>query len=72
MQLDDDELLHLSAVCEFFGGTRPLNPSTVYRNIKLGIFPPAVKPGPGSSRWLRSECEAARARLIAKRDGAAA
>jgi predicted DNA-binding transcriptional regulator AlpA len=29
-----------------------------------------VKIGPGMSRWLRSECEAALKRLIAERDAA--
>ena len=71
MQIDH-ELLHLDAVCEFFGGTRPLNPSTLYRGVKDGRYPPPVKIGPGSSRWLRSECEAARSRLIAQRDEVAA
>jgi predicted DNA-binding transcriptional regulator AlpA len=70
MQIDH-ELLHLKAVCEFFGGTRPLNPSTLYRGVKDGRYPPPVKIGPGSSRWLRSECEAARERLIAQREQAA-
>jgi len=73
MQLDDDELLDLDAVCEFFGGTRrPLDPSTVYRGIKDGRYPPPVKPSPGISRWLRSECQAAMTRLIAQRDGVVA
>lgn len=70
MQIDP-ELLHLDAVCQFFGGTRPLNPSTLYRGVKNGRYPPPVKIGPGSSRWLRAECEAAKARLIAQRKVAA-
>jgi predicted DNA-binding transcriptional regulator AlpA len=46
------------AVCLFFGGTKPLDPATLYRGIKKGRYPAPVKVGPGSSRWLRSECEA--------------
>jgi predicted DNA-binding transcriptional regulator AlpA len=46
-------------VCRFFGGTRPLNPATLYRGIRKGRYPQPVKVGPGSSRWLRAECEAA-------------
>ena len=68
-----DELLHLDEVCRFFGGEgRPINQSTVYRGIKDGRFPPPIKPAPGISRWLRSECEAARDRLAAQREGVAA
>jgi predicted DNA-binding transcriptional regulator AlpA len=53
------DLLDRREVCRFFGGTRPLNPATLYRGIRRGHFPAPVKVGPGSSRWLRSECEAA-------------
>jgi predicted DNA-binding transcriptional regulator AlpA len=53
------ELLDKGEVCRYFGGTRPINPSTLYRGIRQGRFPQPVKVGPGSSRWLRSECEAA-------------
>jgi predicted DNA-binding transcriptional regulator AlpA len=53
------QLLDKVEVCRLFGGTRPLNPSTLYRGIKLGRYPKPIKVGPGSSRWLRDECEAA-------------
>ncbi len=52
------ELLDRRAVCQFFGGTKPLDPATLYRGIRVGRFPMPVKVG-GSSRWLRAECEAA-------------
>jgi predicted DNA-binding transcriptional regulator AlpA len=52
-------LLDRVEVCRFFGGSRPLNPATLYRGIRKGHFPKPVKVGPGSSRWLRAECEAA-------------
>ena len=57
--LDHVELLDRREVCRFFGGTRPLNPATLYRGIRKGRYPKPVKVGPGSSRWLRAECEAA-------------
>jgi predicted DNA-binding transcriptional regulator AlpA len=66
-----DELLHIDEVCRFFGGSRPINQSTLYRGIKVGRFPAPVKPTPGMSRWLRSECEEARDRFIARREDAA-
>jgi predicted DNA-binding transcriptional regulator AlpA len=52
------ELLDKGEVLRLFGGTKPINASTLYRGIKLGRYPKAIKVGPGSSRWLRSECEA--------------
>jgi len=52
------QLLDKAEVCRLFGGTRPLNPSTIYRQIKQGLIPPPIKVG-GSSRWLREEYEAA-------------
>jgi predicted DNA-binding transcriptional regulator AlpA len=54
-----DHLLDRVEVCRLFGGTKPINPATLYRGIKLGRYPKPIKVGPGSSRWLRSECEAA-------------
>ena len=49
------DLLDRVEVCRFFGGSRPLNPGTLYRGIRKGRFPAPVKVGPGSSRWLRAE-----------------
>ena len=47
------ELLPKSDVCRLFGN---INPSTLYRGIKLGRYPKPVRVGPNSSRWLRSWC----------------
>ena len=49
------DLLDKAGACHFFGG---INPATLYRGIRQGRFPRPVKVGPGTSRWLRSECEA--------------
>lgn len=54
-----DKLLDRIAVCRLIGGTRPINAATLYRGIRKGRYPKPVKVGPGSSRWLREECEAA-------------
>jgi predicted DNA-binding transcriptional regulator AlpA len=51
-------LLDRKEVSRLFGGSRPLNSSTVYRHIRRGLIPKPVRVG-GSSRWLREECEAA-------------
>jgi len=53
------ELLDRDEVCRFFGGTKPIDAATLYRGIRVGRYPKPVKVGPGSSRWLRSECETA-------------
>jgi predicted DNA-binding transcriptional regulator AlpA len=52
------ELFDRAETCRYFGGSRPINPATLYRGIRDGRYPRPVKVG-GSSRWLRSECEAA-------------
>jgi predicted DNA-binding transcriptional regulator AlpA len=57
------DLLDRVEVCRFFGGSRPLNPATLYRGIRVGRYPAPVKVGPGSSRWLRVESEAALAAM---------
>jgi predicted DNA-binding transcriptional regulator AlpA len=60
------QLLDKAEVCRLFGGTRPLNASTLYRGIKLGTYPKPIKVG-GSSRWLRSECELALQAMVGRR-----
>jgi predicted DNA-binding transcriptional regulator AlpA len=60
-----DLLLDRVAVCALFGGTKPINPSTLYRNIKKGLIPRPYKVG-GSSRWVHYECVDA---LLAMREG---
>ena len=51
-------LLDKWEVCRLFGGSKPINASTLYRGIRQGRFPRPIRVG-GSSRWLRTECEAA-------------
>jgi len=53
------QLMDRTAVCYFFGGSKPINPATLYRWIRAGRAPRPVKVGPGASRWLKAECEAA-------------
>jgi predicted DNA-binding transcriptional regulator AlpA len=61
------DLLDKAGACRFFGGSKPLNPATLYRGIRQGRFPKPVKVGPGTSRWLRVECEAVLAAMVAGR-----
>jgi predicted DNA-binding transcriptional regulator AlpA len=60
------DLLDRRAVCELFGGSRPINASTLYRNIRKGIYPRPVKLG-GCSRWLASECREVLRRMVEAR-----
>ena len=57
-------LLDRASVCRYFGGSKPIDPSTLYRGIRQGRYPRPVKVGPGASRWLREECEAALQRMV--------
>jgi predicted DNA-binding transcriptional regulator AlpA len=50
------DLLDKQAVCRLLGGSRPINPATLYRGIRKGMYPRPLRVG-GSSRWLRTECE---------------
>jgi predicted DNA-binding transcriptional regulator AlpA len=61
------DLLDRVEVCRYFGGTRPINASTLYRGIRKGRYPKPVHVGPGSSRWLRSECETALQAMVERR-----
>jgi predicted DNA-binding transcriptional regulator AlpA len=66
-------LLDVGETCRFFGGANsPLNPATLYRGIKAGKYPRPVKLGPGTSRWVRSECQQALEDLVGERDRRAA
>ena len=62
----NNDLLDLKEVCHLFGG---LNSSTIYRGITAKRYPTPIKTGPNTSRWLRSECEAALQGMIAGRAG---
>ena len=64
----DDVMMTKSAVCAYFGGDRPINPATLYRGIADGRYPKPIHIGPNTSRWSRSECRAARLRLMSDRE----
>lgn len=51
IQMIEDKLLRLPQVMLLTG----LKRSTVYANIKKGIFPEPYKPSPGVSGWKLSE-----------------
>jgi len=59
-------LLDKAEVCRLFGGSKPINPATLYRHIQAGRLPRPIKVG-GSSRWLREQVEAALQVMIDER-----
>jgi predicted DNA-binding transcriptional regulator AlpA len=64
------DFLDIKACCCLVGGTRSVHPSTIYRLINRRLWPKPVRVTPGSSRWLRSEVEAALARMVEDRNPA--
>jgi len=63
------DLLNVMEVRAFFGGTRLIDTSTLYRGTHAGRYPRPVRVG--GVRWIRSECEDALAAMIAARDALA-
>jgi hypothetical protein len=58
-----DEWLDIPAVCEFIGGTRPINPSTYYRGVKAGRYTAPEQRGANVKRVNRKKLEADLRRL---------
>ena len=58
-QTSPPELMDVDVTCAFFGGSRPIHPSTLYRGIRAGRYPAPVKLGPNIRRWRRTKCEEA-------------
>ncbi len=52
---DNDTLLDTPSVCALIGGSRPINPATLWRGVKSGIYPKPIKVSPNANRWKRSE-----------------
>ena len=70
--MDNDEFLDSKSACAFIGGSRPINAATLYRGVKLGIYPRPVHVAPNVSRWRKSELATAIEKRIAERDAVAA
>ncbi|MGY4434842.1 putative DNA-binding transcriptional regulator AlpA [Bradyrhizobium sp. F1.13.1] len=62
------ELWDRQAVLEFFGGNKPLHPSTLYRGMVSGIYPRPINTSGNTVRWIASECKGALDRMISARD----
>jgi predicted DNA-binding transcriptional regulator AlpA len=66
-----DELLDMYEACRVIGGSRPINPATLWRGVKAGRYAKPIKVGPQAVRWRRSELMANIQRMIDERDSAA-
>jgi predicted DNA-binding transcriptional regulator AlpA len=45
MQTETPQLLTMRDVCALFGGSRPIDPATLYRGIRAGRYPAPIKIG---------------------------
>jgi predicted DNA-binding transcriptional regulator AlpA len=68
LSMGDNELLDEGATCRFLGGSRPINPSTLWRGVKAGRYSKPIKISSQAVRWRRSELEADIERMAAKRN----
>jgi predicted DNA-binding transcriptional regulator AlpA len=66
--MDFDERLDVKAACAFIGGSRPIDPATLYRGVQTGRFSKPIPIGKQGRRWLRSELQADLDRMAAERD----
>lgn len=64
LQIEEDGLYDLDAVCRYFGGTKPLHPATIYRGIEAGRYPRPVRVSTNANRWLGRELKAYRQALV--------
>jgi predicted DNA-binding transcriptional regulator AlpA len=66
LETNSVRLLDQEAVCSMLGGSRPIHVSSLYRYIRQGVMPRPVHIG-ASSRWVRTEVEAALAKMMEAR-----
>jgi predicted DNA-binding transcriptional regulator AlpA len=63
----DLELWDRKTVLAFFGGSKPIHVSTLYRGVNSGIYPPPMNVSANMVRWIGHECRAARQRMMRER-----
>ena len=61
-----DDLMNWRETCVFFGGTKPIDISTLRRWVRKGRIPQPIKFGPRFTRWRRGECQAVLDRMTAE------
>jgi predicted DNA-binding transcriptional regulator AlpA len=68
----DDEYLDVKAACRFIGGTKPINPATLWRGVKAGRYSKPIKISPNAVRWRRSRLARDLERIAGGQDETAA
>ena len=63
------ELWDRQTVLAFYGGTKPINVSTLYKGMASGRYPKPVNVGPNTVRWIAGECRTTLHRMVSERDG---
>ena len=66
--MSQDDLLDVYEACRFIGGSRPINPATLWRGVKAGQLSKPVKIGAQAVRWRRDELRADIERMAAARE----
>jgi predicted DNA-binding transcriptional regulator AlpA len=61
------ELWDRATVLKFFGGSKPIHVSTLYRGVHSGRYPSPMNVSDNVVRWIGHECRAARQRMLAER-----
>jgi hypothetical protein len=64
---DDEEFWDAQKVCEYFGGTKPIHLSTLYRGAG-SIYPKPINVSVNIVRWSPGECREARRAMMAARN----
>jgi predicted DNA-binding transcriptional regulator AlpA len=64
----ENDLLDVDEACKFIGGSRPINPATLWRNVRAKRISPPIHISAQLVRWRRSDLEADVARMVAERD----
>ncbi len=63
-----DENLDEAAVCKLIGGSKPINPSTLWRGVKSGRYSKPFHISDNAVRWKRAEILGDIDRMVAERD----
>jgi predicted DNA-binding transcriptional regulator AlpA len=62
------ELWDRATVLQFFGGSKPIHVSTLYRGVISGLYPSPVNVAPNAVRWVAHECREAQQRMLLERN----
>jgi predicted DNA-binding transcriptional regulator AlpA len=64
VHVEDDGLYDLEFVRAFFGGSKPVHATTIYRGIAAGRYPRPVRPSPNINRWIGKELKGAKQAIL--------